>query len=48
MLFHSYVFIPILPANLLDFLSAPTPYIMGVHENYKDNVAPDLVSKTNN
>ncbi|XP_074605890.1 myotubularin-related protein 13-like [Acropora palmata] len=37
----SYVFIPILPAALLEFLSAPTPYIMGVHESYKD-VAPDL------
>ncbi|KAJ7390984.1 ARS-binding factor 1 [Desmophyllum pertusum] len=38
----SYVFIPILPAALLDFLSAPTPYIMGVHENYKDTLAPDM------
>lgn len=39
----SYVYIPILPAALLDFLSAPTPFIMGVHESYKDNI-PDLVS----
>ncbi|XP_068760421.1 myotubularin-related protein 13-like [Montipora capricornis] len=37
----SYVFIPILPAALLEFLNAPTPYIMGVHEGYKD-IAPDL------
>ncbi|XP_048585296.1 myotubularin-related protein 13 isoform X2 [Nematostella vectensis] len=36
----SYVYIPILPAALLDFLSAPTPFIMGVHESYKDNI-PD-------
>lgn len=43
-LFFSYVFIPILPAALLEFLSAPTPYIMGVHESYKD-IAPDLVRK---
>ena len=43
-LVFSYVFIPILPAALLEFLSAPTPYIMGVHESYKD-VAPDLVRK---
>ncbi|XP_020625172.1 myotubularin-related protein 13-like isoform X2 [Orbicella faveolata] len=38
----SYVFIPILPSALLEFLSAPTPYIMGVHESYKDTLAPDL------
>lgn len=42
----SYVFIPILPSALLEFLSAPTPYIMGVHESYKDTLAPDLVSDT--
>jgi len=40
------VFIPILPSALLEFLSAPTPYIMGVHESYKDTLAPDLVSDT--
>ena len=44
--FGSYVFIPILPSALLEFLSAPTPYIMGVHESYKDTLAPDLVSDT--
>lgn len=44
--FLSYVFIPVLPAALLEFLSAPTPYIMGVHESYKDTLAPDLVSDT--
>ena len=44
----SYVFIPILPAALLEFLSAPTPYIMGVHDGYKDNVVPDLVSDVSN
>lgn len=40
------MFIPILPSALLEFLSAPTPYIMGVHESYKDTLAPDLVSDT--
>lgn len=40
------MFIPILPSALLEFLSAPTPYIMGVHESYKDTLAPDLVSAT--
>eukprot|EP00051_Salpingoeca_urceolata_P009884 m.120153 g.120153 ORF g.120153 m.120153 type:complete len:2012 (-) comp16492_c0_seq3:54-6089(-) len=31
----NFVFIPILPRNLLDFLMAPTPFIMGVHNSYK-------------
>lgn len=38
------MFIPILPSALLDFLSAPTPFIMGIHESYKDYLASDLVS----
>lgn len=28
-----YPFIPILPASLVDFVSAPTPFIMGVHSS---------------
>ena len=40
-LFSSYVFIPILPASLLDFLLAPTPFLMGVHTEYQDKM-PDL------
>jgi hypothetical protein len=39
----SYVYIPILPSALLDFISAPTPFIMGVHTNYKNNI-PEGVS----
>jgi hypothetical protein len=39
----SYVYIPILPSALLDFISAPTPFIMGVHTNYKNNI-PEVVS----
>jgi myotubularin-related protein 5/13 len=28
---YSYVYIPLLPAALLEVLSTPTPFIMGVH-----------------
>ena len=38
----SYVFIPILPASLLDFLTAPTPFLMGVHTSYQ-NELPEMV-----
>ena len=41
--FPSYVYIPILPESLLDFLTAPTPFLMGVHMSYKRHI-PDLVS----
>jgi myotubularin-related protein 5/13 len=37
----NYVFIPILPASLLDFLLAPTPFLMGVHTEYQHKM-PDL------
>ncbi|XP_065070584.1 myotubularin-related protein 5-like [Rhopilema esculentum] len=37
----SYVYIPILPSSLLDFLTAPTPFLMGVHMSYKRDI-PDL------
>ena len=38
----SYVFIPVLPASLLDFLTAPTPFLMGVHMSYEDQI-PEMV-----
>lgn len=41
--FCSYVFIPILPASLLDFLTAPTPFLMGVHTSYQDEL-PEIVN----
>ena len=31
----TYLQIPILPSQLLDILEAPTPYIIGVHDNDK-------------
>ena len=31
----TYLQIPILPCHLLDILEAPTPYIIGVHDNDK-------------
>ncbi|XP_047135249.1 myotubularin-related protein 13 isoform X1 [Hydra vulgaris] len=37
----SYVFIPTLPSSLLDFLTAPTPFLMGVHMSYK-GLIPEL------
>ena len=30
-----YLQIPLLPSHLLDILEAPTPYIIGVHDNDK-------------
>lgn len=42
-LIFSYVFIPILPASLLDFLTAPTPFLMGVHTSYQDEL-PEMVN----
>eukprot|EP00794_Sanderia_malayensis_P018071 gene18071-19880_t len=37
----SYVYIPILPSSLLDFLTAPTPFLMGIHMLYKREI-PEL------
>lgn len=31
-----YVYIPMLPRNLFDFLSAPTPYLIGVNMGYEE------------
>ena len=33
-----HIFIPILPFELLDFLEAPTPFIVGVHSKLKEKV----------
>jgi len=30
------VYIPILPAHLIEYLEAPTPYIMGIHESLQN------------
>ncbi|GAB6021252.1 hypothetical protein CHUAL_003867 [Chamberlinius hualienensis] len=35
---YSHVFIPLLPATLIDFLSTPTPFIMGVHSSQKKDL----------
>jgi len=37
----SYVYIPVLPCTLLDFLTAPTPFLMGVHMSYRRQI-PEL------
>nr|XP_030687218.1 myotubularin-related protein 13 isoform X4 [Globicephala melas] len=35
---YSYPYIPILPAQLLEVLSSPTPFIIGVHSVFKTDV----------
>ena len=32
---YSHVFIPILPSSLIEVLSTPTPFIIGLHSSYK-------------
>ncbi|CAN8027521.1 unnamed protein product, partial [Ixodes persulcatus] len=36
---YSHVYIPLLPASLVEFLSTPTPFIMGVHSSLRSEVA---------
>ncbi|XP_076069162.1 SET domain binding factor isoform X2 [Oratosquilla oratoria] len=36
---YSHVYIPILPASLVEVLSTPTPFIMGVHSSLQNDVA---------
>ncbi|KAJ8911049.1 hypothetical protein NQ315_004696 [Exocentrus adspersus] len=36
---YTHVFIPLLPAPLVEVLSTPTPFIMGVHSSLKSEVA---------
>ncbi|XP_067661906.1 DENN domain-containing protein 1B-like isoform X2 [Haliotis asinina] len=35
-----YLFIPVLPAHLIDYASAPMPYVIGVHTNLMDKLQP--------
>ncbi|XP_069891393.1 myotubularin-related protein 13 isoform X3 [Dipodomys merriami] len=35
---YSYPYIPILPAQLLEVLSSPTPFIIGVHSIFKSDI----------
>lgn len=41
---YTHVYIPLLPAALVEVLSTPTPFIMGVHSSLKHEVA-ELVMK---
>lgn len=43
-LMHSYPYIPILPSRLLEVLSSPTPFIIGVHSMFQSEIQ-DLVSR---
>nr|CAD7393185.1 unnamed protein product [Timema cristinae] len=36
---YSHVYIPLLPAALVEVLSTPTPFIMGVHSSLKTDIA---------
>ncbi len=40
---HSYPYIPILPSRLLEVLSSPTPFIIGVHSMFQSEIQ-ELVS----
>lgn len=42
---YTHVYIPLLPAALVEVLSTPTPFIMGVHSSLKYEVA-ELVRAT--
>lgn len=36
---YSHTYIPILPANLIEFLSTPTPFIIGVHSSLRREIS---------
>lgn len=36
---YSHVYIPLLPAALVEILSTPTPFVMGVHSSLKTDVS---------
>lgn len=42
---YSHVYIPLLPSRLLEVLSTPTPFIMGIHSSLKNEIT-DLVRDT--
>lgn len=39
---YSHVYIPILPIDMLDFVSSPTPFLMGTHSSVK-NQTQDII-----
>jgi len=42
-----YVYIPLLPSSLTDYLDAPTPFIMGVHTSWSDSLPSNDVNNIN-
>lgn len=40
---YNHIYIPLLPSPLIEVLSTPTPFIMGIHSSLKNEA--DLVSK---
>jgi myotubularin-related protein 5/13 len=43
---YTHTYVPILPASILEILSTPTPFIMGIHSNMQNEVN-DVVSTCN-
>jgi myotubularin-related protein 5/13 len=43
---YSHTYVPILPASILEILSTPTPFIMGIHSSMQNEVN-DVVSVNN-
>lgn len=43
---YTHTYVPILPASILEILSTPTPFIMGIHSNMQNEVN-DVVSAYN-
>ena len=43
---YSHTYVPILPASVLEVLSTPTPFIMGIHSSMQNEVN-DVVSVEN-
>lgn len=39
---YSHVYIPLLPAGLVEVLSTPTPFLMGVHASLKTDVSEQV------
>lgn len=42
---YTHTYVPILPASILEILSTPTPFIMGIHSSMQNEVN-DVVSQT--
>ena len=39
----SHVYVPVVPATLLDLVEAPVPFILGIHTDWLGLVSPDCL-----